>query len=105
VLEPIGVTAALGRSARLVRGSWWRTFGILLLSGLLVVIPAIVVMGLFGALTVGPLDTAAMVRAVIAYAVVGTFATPFIAGVTGLLYVDQRIRKERLDLDLARSVG
>ena len=46
-----------------------------------------------------------MVRTAIAYVVVGTFATPFGVGVIGLLYVDQRIRKERLDLDLARSTG
>jgi hypothetical protein len=105
VLEPIGVTAALRRSGRLLHGSWWRTFGILLLSGLLIGIPAIVVMGLFGVLTTEPLDAATMVRAAIASVVIGTFAAPFGVGVTGLLYVDQRIRKERLDLELARAVG
>jgi hypothetical protein len=101
VLEPIGVTAALGRSGRLVRGSWWRTFGIVALSGLLVLIPAIAVMGVLGVFTFGPPDPGTAVRAVIAYVVVGTFATPFVTGVTGLLYVDQRIRRERFDLDLA----
>jgi hypothetical protein len=30
-----------------------------------------------------------------------TFASPFLAGITGLLYVDQRIRRERFDLQLA----
>jgi len=103
VLEPIGVTEALGRSIRLVRGSWWRTFGILLLSGLIVVIPAIVVLGLFGAFSVASPDTGSMIMAGIASILIGTFATPFITGITGLLYVDQRIRKERLDLDIARS--
>jgi hypothetical protein len=33
--------------------------------------------------------------------VVTTFATPYFAGLTGLLYVDQRIRRERYDLQLA----
>ncbi|TWF76765.1 hypothetical protein FHX44_112660 [Pseudonocardia hierapolitana] len=102
VLEPIGVTAALGRSSRLVHGSWWRMFGIMLLSGLIVVIPAVVVLGVFGALAPEPQDTGTLVRAAIAYIVVGTFVTPFVTGVTGLLYVDQRIRRERLDLELAR---
>jgi hypothetical protein len=103
VLEPIGVTAALGRSGRLVQGSWWRTFGILLLSGLLVLIPAIAVLGVLGVFTFGPPDPdpGTAVRAAIAYVVVGTFATPFVTGVTGLLYVDRRIRQERFDLDLA----
>jgi hypothetical protein len=105
VLEPIGVTSALGRSGRLVRGSWWRTFGILLLAWLLITVPGVVVMGLFGAVTVGPPDASTMVRTAIASVVVTTFAVPFLTGVTGLLYVDQRIRKERLDLDLARSAG
>jgi hypothetical protein len=102
VLEPIGVPAAMRRSARLLSGSWWRTFGILLLSGLLIAIPAVVVLGVFGALVERPTGIGEMVRAAIAYLVVGTFATPFGVGVTGLLYVDQRIRRERLDLELAR---
>jgi hypothetical protein len=102
VLEPIGVQAALSRSARLLRGSWWRTFGILLLSGLLVAIPAAVVMGLLGALGERPAGIGTSVRAAIAYVLVGAFATPFGVGIVGLLYVDRRIRRERLDLELAR---
>lgn len=105
VLEPIGVPAALGRSGRLVRGSWWRTFGVLLLSAFLVALPAIVVMGLFGTFTFRPAVAGLAVRAAIAYLIVGTFATPFVVGVTGLLYIDRRIRRERFDLDLARSVS
>ena len=35
LLERIGVGASLGRSWRLVGGSWWRCFGILLLAQLL----------------------------------------------------------------------
>jgi hypothetical protein len=105
VLEPIGVAAALGRSRQLVRGSWWRTFGILLLTWLVIAVPAGVVMALFGAISVGPPDTATMIRTAIASVVVATFLVPFLTGVIGLLYVDQRIRKERLDLELARSAG
>jgi hypothetical protein len=104
VLEPIPVMAALQRSSRLVHGAWWRTFGTLLISWLVVAIPVIVVMGLFGAISDGTPDTGEIVRTAIAVVVGGTFAVPFGVGVTGLLYVDQRIRKERLDLELARSV-
>jgi hypothetical protein len=104
VLEPLGVMAALQRSGRLLRGAWWRTFGTLLLSWLLVAIPVIVVMGLFGAINAGTPDAGDLIRTAVAVVVVGTFAVPFGVGVTGLLYVDQRIRKERLDLELARSV-
>jgi hypothetical protein len=102
VLEPIGVIDALKRSAGLVHGAWWRIFGVLLLAGLLVGVAAVVVMGVFGAFVVQPEGAAEMARVAIASTLVGAFATPFGVGVTGLLYVDQRIRRERFDLELAR---
>jgi hypothetical protein len=68
-------------------------------------VPAIIVMGLFGVLTPESPDAAAMVRAAIASLLVATFSSPFITGIVGLLYVDQRIRKERLDLQFPRSAG
>ncbi|CAM5588344.1 Glycerophosphoryl diester phosphodiesterase membrane domain-containing protein OS=Streptomyces microflavus OX=1919 GN=Smic_29140 PE=4 SV=1 [Streptomyces microflavus] len=37
--------------------------------------------------------------------IVSTLVYPFLAGVMALLYVDQRIRREALDLDLARAAG
>lgn len=38
--------------------------------------------------------------------VIGSMLTfPITAGVTVLLYIDQRIRREALDLDLARAAG
>ncbi|HLU57939.1 MAG TPA: hypothetical protein VKZ81_20970 [Pseudonocardia sp.] len=102
VLEPIGVTAALGRSWRLVRGSWWRVFGILLACTLVVAAVAVVVLGVFGVLTPEPQDASQIVRSAIATIVLGTVTTPFGTAVVGLLYLDQRIRRERLDLELAR---
>jgi hypothetical protein len=104
VLEPIGVTAALARSARLVRGAWWRTFGVLMLAAFAVAVPAVVVMGLTGGFTLDPPTPGTAIRSALALAVIGTFAMPFGTGVTGLLYVDQRIRRERLDVELTRSV-
>ena len=102
VLEPIGVMAALGRSRRLVHRAWWRTFGVLLLTALAVAVLAVVVMGLFGAITLGPPTVGTIVRSALATVVVGTFAVPFGTGVVGLLYIDQRIRRERFDVELAR---
>ena len=46
-----------------------------------------------------------MIRTAIASLVVATFSSPFLTGIIGLLYVDQRIRKERLDLQFPRSAG
>ncbi len=37
--------------------------------------------------------------------IISTLVYPFFGGVTALLYVDQRIRREALDLDLARAAG
>ncbi len=34
-----------------------------------------------------------------------TIVTPFVAGLTGLLYFDQRIRREALDMVLLREAG
>jgi len=85
-----------------VRGSWWRVFGILLACTLVVAAVAVVVLGVFGVLTPEPQDASQIVRSAIATIVLGTVTTPFGTAVVGLLYLDQRIRRERLDLELAR---
>jgi hypothetical protein len=117
VLERQRVVAALRRSRRLVRGAWWRTFGILalvqLIGQMLAGILAIpFVAASFGAafLTGGadelnpygllPLTVSAV------GSIVGSAVTwPFTAAATVLLYVDRRIRREALDLELTRAAG
>lgn len=49
VVEKLGPAAALRRSAALTRGSWWRTFGLLLAISLLVGLAGAIVTGLAGA--------------------------------------------------------
>lgn len=108
VLEELGVVAALRRSGALSRGQFWRLLGIALLAGLIagvvgqvVAIPFSVV-GAVLALVLPPawalpgLLLAANVGSVLTGALVG----PFTAAVTGLQYVDQRFRKEGLDITL-----
>ena len=34
-----------------------------------------------------------------------TIVIPFTAGITALLYIDRRIRREALDIELARAAG
>lgn len=113
ILEKQTVAKALARSRKLVTGSWWRVCGILLLimilSGILGAIvqtPFSLATGFsqFGAAAVPDSFTDAMIvgiGGVIAYAI--TF--PFNAGATALLYIDQRMRREALDLELARAAG
>ncbi|MFG2212898.1 hypothetical protein [Streptomyces sp. NPDC048638] len=120
MLERQGVIASMRRSAKLVRGSWWRVLGIQILAYLLVAlvefiiqIPATLIAFLISgedlmAWVNGTSDTTGWtfltvmgVGAVISSAL----SFPISAGVTALLYMDQRIRREALDLELARAAG
>ncbi|TPQ17455.1 hypothetical protein [Streptomyces sporangiiformans] len=120
MLEKQSIGKSLSRSAKLVRGSWWRVFGIQLLATIIanivasiIVIPfAFLAAAVSGDGATGFLNSAAgdlgwtflIVSGV--GAVIGSMLTfPITAGVTVLLYIDQRIRREALDLDLARAAG
>ncbi|MET8545610.1 hypothetical protein ABZW03_33980, partial [Kitasatospora sp. NPDC004799] len=120
MLEKQGVLTALSRSRRLVRGAWWRVLGINLLGHLLAFVVAVVIAVPFQFLGLalgfeslnrqGLPDSAdrgvAMVLLLaVAGIIAGTFTTPFIAAVGVLVYIDQRIRREALDIELARAAG
>ena len=119
MLERQSVVRALSRSAKLVRGSWWRIMGILLLSTILVwvismivnipfAVASVVLSGGTGGLLGGTAESLSMAGLIISGiggAVESTITFPISAGVTTLLYIDQRIRREALDLDLARAAG
>jgi len=83
LLEGTGSRAALSRSSALVKGTWWRVFGIILVIGI-IVFAASVILGLIP--VVG--------------GVIGTIlVTPIgVAGGT-LLYYDLRVRKEEYSLE------
>ncbi|MGW0336164.1 glycerophosphoryl diester phosphodiesterase membrane domain-containing protein [Streptomyces sp. NPDC003011] len=119
MLEKQSITKSMSRSAKLVRGSWWRMFGIQLLAGIIAnIVAAIVILpftflaaavsgdGIGGFLNgTGELGWTFLIVSGIG-SVIGSMITfPITAGVTVLLYVDQRIRREALDLDLARAAG
>ncbi|MFE4517750.1 hypothetical protein ACFRMQ_26530 [Kitasatospora sp. NPDC056783] len=120
MLEKQGVLTALSRSRRLVRGAWWRVFGITLLSHVLALVVTVVVAVPFQILGLAlgfedldakglpdTLDQSAAMVILLAVAgiIAGTFTTPFIAAVGVLVYIDQRIRREALDIELARAAG
>ncbi|MCP3822143.1 glycerophosphoryl diester phosphodiesterase membrane domain-containing protein [Streptomyces sp. A3M-1-3] len=119
MLEKQGVLASMRRSAKLVRGSWWRTFGIWLLANILTgIVNAIIVVPFFLlglVLGGGGMDSfvngtteftwAFLIISGIGSVVALTITFPISAGVTALLYMDQRIRREALDLELARAAG
>jgi hypothetical protein len=110
--RPVGVAGALRRSAELVKGSWWRTEGILALVLLIVVIISWVLSVPFSLpfYLVGdqPSDSEFLLTLVVSALggmVTSTFTAPFTAAATVLLYVDRRIRREGLDIELARAAG
>ncbi|MFF9088143.1 hypothetical protein ACF1BE_17285 [Streptomyces sp. NPDC014991] len=120
VLERQGAVKALGRSAKLVRGAWWRVLGIQALAWIISgIVSAIVTIpfaavgaavsghGMNDFLTTGNGHvgwTFLIIRGI--GSLIGTTLTlPISAGVTVLLYIDQRIRREALDLELARAAG
>ncbi|OWA21384.1 DUF7544 domain-containing protein [Streptomyces sp. CS057] len=120
MLERQSIVAALRRSTKLVRGAWWRTFGVLALTWLLTFLLTFLVSIPFGiiAVIVDGTDVSEFLNGTapsfgwsflivtgIGEVIVSTLIYPFVAGVMALLYVDQRIRREALDLDLARAAG
>ncbi|MGF1663001.1 MAG: hypothetical protein ACFCVG_11150 [Kineosporiaceae bacterium] len=113
VLERAGVIGALRRSYRLVRGTFWRTFGILLLANVLISVIAQIVttpVAIAGGIlpAIAPESQALLVGSLAltygASSLVGVLVYPFLAAVVTLLYIDRRIRSEALDIALHRSL-
>jgi len=85
VAERIGPLRALGRSRRLVRGQWWRTFGINLAILLLSLLPTIALSRLTA--------SGGEWLAALGVAASGSVAAPFVALAQTLLYADLCARK------------
>jgi len=105
----VGVWGALRRSWQLVKGKFWRVFGILLFGGLVVQIIGYALQ--FGitalVLTLGSWadSSGATVVAVVVSVAVGIFtlmtliaSLAFMSAVQALIYLDLRVRREGLDL-------
>ncbi|WP_157902767.1 DUF7847 domain-containing protein [Streptomyces jeddahensis] len=122
VLESAGPLTALRRSARLVRGAWWRIFGITLLGVLMVLVASLVVQMplMFAAPASAPYSPADpspqlsdflphmdvyLVLSMLVNLLVQLLTAVFLPLVTTLLYVDQRIRKEGLATALAAAAA
>jgi hypothetical protein len=105
--RPLGPLRALRRSWSLVRGAWWRTFGVVLLGAVIASalsqVVAVPLQVLVGAL---PLSLGVAVVAGLAGVALGQALTqPILGVVLALVYVDRRIRTENLDDALARAAG
>ncbi|AYG82492.1 hypothetical protein DWB77_04671 [Streptomyces hundungensis] len=120
MLERQSIVQSLRRSAKLVNGSWWRILGVTLLTSVLVSIVSMIIMMpfTFGAAAADSNSLRSLLDGntpdfswpylIISGvgAVIGSAITyPIVAGVSVLLYIDQRIRREALDMELARAAG
>ncbi|MGO9293331.1 MAG: hypothetical protein ACLP52_05500 [Streptosporangiaceae bacterium] len=121
VLEHLGPWSALRRSRQLVTGSFWRLLGIFLLTGVIVLIAAFILelpfdlaaaaagggfssVGLGSASAVGGVSVLAVLISTIGSIVASAVTRPVSAGVTVLLYLDMRMRREGLDIVLRGAV-
>jgi hypothetical protein len=111
MVEGTTIRGALGRSRRLVSGTFWRVWGIRalgavmaffaggLISGPFEIVGVITSGGLTGS-TGGGLPVALIVLTAVGSILSATLTAPLKAGIDALLYVDLRMRKEGLDIVL-----
>lgn len=116
VLEDAGIRTAVRRSWRLTDGFYWRTFGTLLLVGVIlnvaanVVVQPVSLVGTVLALIVDPTGTGAALTISIVTTVVTVVLSLLIGAITAVvqaalvavIYIDLRMRTEGLDLELER---
>jgi Membrane domain of glycerophosphoryl diester phosphodiesterase len=113
VLEHQPVRGALRRAWALSRHGFWRLLGIRLLTVVIVGLAGSVVVtpfGLLGGVVAGALGhgdspLGALLGGAVGQALVQTVLFPLSAAVTALQYIDQRMRREGLDVELARAAA
>jgi hypothetical protein len=103
MFEHLGGFKALGRSFDLVRGRWWATFAELLVAIIMLVLVSLVLGLILGAIEKGlKVDSIGLWLAF--NWLIALFSDlvsyPFIAAVIAVIYIDLRVRKEALDLEL-----
>jgi hypothetical protein len=116
LIERSTVGVALRRAWRLVGGSFWRVLGILLLVWVLTSMTSLLIQVPFGAIAVlvdvgfdNPLHDKwiptliSTAVNVVGQTVSGTIIQPWSAAVVALVYLDLRMRREGLDLELIRA--
>lgn len=111
ILENTSVASSIRRSWTLTRGSFWRVLGALVLMGLIawLVAGAIGIVAGVGAGVVTVLQPGSATVAASVVMLASTLATalvmPFTASVAALIYIDLRMRKEGLDIELRRAAA
>jgi len=112
MLEPVGVFGAIGRGWALSARQFWRTFGIALLTVVIVQFAGgllsmpVSLIGNVAALAAPEYATLLLILTqAVALVIQNAFVAPFLAAVTSVQYVDLRMRKEAFDVELMREAG
>ncbi|GAA1476660.1 hypothetical protein GCM10009623_11060 [Nocardioides aestuarii] len=114
MLENRRIWESLGRSARLTRKAFWRTFGIALLTAILTQVAGALLstpisLGTMALTMLGGVDPESPLLLVLSQAtsavVTAAFVAPFVTAVSCLQYIDLRIRKEGYDVELMTRAG
>ena len=108
LVEGLRGRGALRRSFELVKGRWWRTFGIIAFGFILVGVFSGIVQAIFLVGIVFEPDNHALVLVLsgLSGAVGLVIGTPFQAALLTVVYFDLRVRKEGFDLELlAQGIG
>jgi hypothetical protein len=91
VIEGARGAGALSRSGQIVQGYWWRTFGLVLLANIAIVIPGLILIVPFGLIAE---STDRAVWQMVGSTLVTSVTTPFVALFSTLLYYDLLARAE-----------
>jgi hypothetical protein len=103
MFEGLTGMAAMRRSQQLVSGLWWSTFGRLICAYIVYFVAVLVIGAVVGALIYGLAGSSVTFYLLLTSVAAGIgtiLATPFISSVVAVIYIDLRVRKEALDLEL-----
>lgn len=108
IMEDISIISALKRSWRLTKGSFWKFFGIILLTTLIVSflgqgLNTVIGFILSAVVLVNQNFTIIMTLSAVLSSVITGLTMPFYGAVLGLLYIDTRIRREGLAVRLLQA--
>ena len=110
VLEKLGPVAAIGRSWNLTHGRFWMIFAVLLVASIITSIIQQVISAPVSLLLplLAPQDPESIATLFVVAIAISSFvgmliAAIFLAGVTCVVYTDQRMRREGFDLTLSRA--
>ncbi|MDO4791458.1 MAG: glycerophosphoryl diester phosphodiesterase membrane domain-containing protein [Buchananella hordeovulneris] len=114
ILEQSKIFKSLGRSWELTKGHFWRIFGVFFVTALITGVINALISGVFS-IPVALIAATGSGPAEFSWAVIffttlissasAAITVPFTASVMSLVYIDLRIRKEGLDVELAQAAA